>query len=187
MTTGYQIDNQNAVYYITFQVVDWIDVFARQRYRDIVIDSFKYCQKEKGLELFAFVIMSNHIHLMARSKINDLSGTIRDLKKYTSKQIVKSIQTETESRREWILNLFAQAAARQNKKGIYQLWTHENHAVEIYSQKFIEQKVNYIHENPVRNGLVQKPEEYVYASAKYYAGESCVLDVTPVTFLWKTA
>jgi REP element-mobilizing transposase RayT len=114
MPTGYQIKNQSAAYYLTFQVVFWIDLFTRQAYRDIVIESLRYCQKEKGLEIFAWVIMSNHIHLLARSSNNDLSGTIRDFKKFTSKAIIDKITSANESRKEWMLRLFKHAAGRQN-------------------------------------------------------------------------
>jgi len=106
MPTGYQIKDQSAAYFLTFQVVFWIDLFSRPIYRDIVIDSLKYCQNEKGLEIFAFVIMSNHIHIMARSRKNDLSGTIRDFKKYTSKKIIELIDLNGDSRKEWMLELF---------------------------------------------------------------------------------
>jgi len=110
MPTGYQIKDQSAAYYLTFQVVYWIDLFTRPVYRDVVIESLRYCQKEKGLELFAWVIMSNHIHILARSSNNDLSATIRDFKKYTSKAFVELISVSGESRKEWMLRLFAHAA-----------------------------------------------------------------------------
>jgi putative transposase len=66
-------------------------LFSRKIYRDIVIDSLRYCQKEKGLEIFAWVIMSNHIHIIARSANSDLSGTVRDFKKFTSKKIIEEV------------------------------------------------------------------------------------------------
>ena len=102
MPTGYQIKDQEAAYYLTFQVVFWIDVFTRKTYRDIIIDSLRYCQQDKCLEIYAYVIMSNHIHLLVRSSKGELSATIRDFKKYTSKKIIEEIITGTESRREWI-------------------------------------------------------------------------------------
>ena len=92
MPTGYQINNQEAIYFITVQVVEWADIFTRQRYRDIIIESLQYCRKNKGMEIFAYVIMSNHIHLIVRSKNESLSGTIRDLKKFTSKKITDAIK-----------------------------------------------------------------------------------------------
>ncbi|GHT49095.1 hypothetical protein AGMMS49982_01790 [Bacteroidia bacterium] len=63
MSTGYKISEQDELHYVTFQIVRWVDLFTRQIYRDIVIDSLRFCQQHKGLEIYAFVIMSNHIHL----------------------------------------------------------------------------------------------------------------------------
>jgi REP element-mobilizing transposase RayT len=186
MPTGYQIKNQEAAYYLTLQVVFWIDLFSRKDYRDIVIESLKFCQREKQLEIFAFVIMSNHIHLLARSDKEDLSGTLRDLKKFTSKRIIDQIENSAESRKEWMLNLFKFAAKRQNKNGECQVWTHENHAIEVFSSAFVDSKIEYIHNNPVRAGIVERAEEYIYSSAKNYAGEKGILDVIVVNREWKT-
>ena len=99
MTTGYQIKEQDALYYLTLQVVDWVDVFTRQCYRDIVVDSMRYCQLNKNLQVFAYVIMSNHIHLIANSATGELSATLRDFKKFTSKAILQQIAEGRESRR----------------------------------------------------------------------------------------
>jgi len=85
MSTGYQVNDQEGMYYLTFQVVDWIDVFTRQVYRDIIVESLKYAKENKCLDAFAYVIMSNHIHLIAQSNNGQLSATIRDIKKFTSK------------------------------------------------------------------------------------------------------
>ena len=180
MSTGYQIVNQESVYYVTLQIVNWIDLFTRKVYRDIVIDSLLYCQQNKGLEISAFVIMSNHLHLLLRSKTEKLSDTIHDFKSFTAKQIILEINTEQESRRKWMLNLFEYAAKQHKRNEKYQIWTHENHAEEIYSNEFIVQKMNYIHNNPVRACIVEKPEDYLYSSARAYAGLDCMIDVVPV-------
>jgi REP element-mobilizing transposase RayT len=186
MPTGYQIKDQSAAYFLTFQVVFWIDLFTRSVYREIILDSLKYCQKEKGLEVFAWVIMSNHIHLIARSKKSDLSGTIRDFKKFTSKAFIERINNPQESRREWMLRLFRHAAKRQNKSGEFQVWTHENHAMEVYSNSFIAEKVRYIHKNPVKAGIVGQPEDYLYSSAPVYAGRKGFLEIIPIVFPLET-
>ena len=187
MPTGYQIYDQSKPYYLTFQVVYWIDLFTRQVYRDIVIESLKYCQQEKGLNIFAYVIMSNHIHILCRSSKDELSNTIRDFKKYTSKRIIDQIiESSIESRKEWMLRLFQHAAKRQNKTGKYQVWTHENHAEEIFSNSFIEQKINYIHQNPVRSGIVLNSEDYLYSSARNYADLENPLTIIKADLRWKT-
>jgi len=177
MPTGYQIKEQDKLYYLTLQVVEWVDIFTRQKYRDIIIENLIFCQKNKDLEIYAYVIMSNHIHLLCKSGTGNLSNTLRDFKSYTSKQILKQILEGVESRKEWMLKVFKMAAAKHQRNSEYQFWTHENHAVHVYSNKFIDQKVNYIHENPVRAGMVEKAEEYVYSSAKNYAGETGLLSV----------
>ncbi|HEY4786468.1 MAG TPA: transposase [Bacteroidales bacterium] len=186
MPTGYQIKDQHALHYVTLQVVYWVDVFTRKVYRDIVIESLRYCQQEKGLEIYAYVIMSNHIHLVVRSEREDLSDIVRDFKKYTSKKLTDAMEEGIESRKSWMLRLFIHAAKRQNKKGTYQVWTHENHAIQLYSNEVIQEKVNYIHQNPVRSGIVSKPEEYLYSSARNYAGMENLLDIIQITKLWKT-
>lgn len=185
MSTGYKIHEKDGAHFLTFQIVGWVDLFTRKQYRDVVIESFKYCQQNKGLNLFAFVIMSNHIHLLAQSEVGDLSGFIRDFKSYTSKRFVEIIESGNESRCEWMKMVFKYHAKLKDNQ-TYQIWTHENHAEHIYSQKFIEQKVQYIHNNPVRSGIVVNPEDYLYSSARNYAGLESVIDVIEVDFRWKT-
>jgi hypothetical protein len=111
-----------------------------------------------------------------------LSDTIREFKSFTAKKILEAIQTEPESRKEWILNLFEFSAKQHKRNEKYQIWTHENHAEIIYSNKFIDQKINYIHANPVQAGIVVLAEDYLYSSAKNYVGLQGVLEVTPVNY-----
>ncbi|MBL7788681.1 MAG: transposase [Chitinophagales bacterium] len=99
MSTGYKILDQNALFYLTFQIVDWVDIFTRKIYKDIVIESFSYCMEHKGLNLYAYVIMSNHIHLIASAREGfALSDIIRDFKKHTAKRFLEEISKPTESR-----------------------------------------------------------------------------------------
>ena len=185
MSTGYKLSDKEGVYYLTFQIVGWVDIFTRKIYRDIVIESLKYCQQNKGLNLFAYVIMSNHIHLMAQSQHGDLSGFIRDFKNYTSKQFLEVVNSDIESRNDWMKIVFEYHAKLKSKQ-TNQIWTHENHAELIYSQKFVEQKLTYIHNNPVKSGIVLNPEDYLYSSARNYAGLDSVIDVIVLDLGWKT-
>jgi REP element-mobilizing transposase RayT len=187
MTTGYQIQEQHLLHYLTFQVVDWIDVFSRPLYRDIFIESIKYCQQNKDLQVFGFVIMSNHIHIIANSPNGELSNIIRDLKKYTSKHIIKAIdENPRESRKEWMLNRFEYNGQKSSRNDKYQFWTHENHAILLYTPKFSHEKLKYMHNNPVRLGIVQYPEQYIYSSARNYADLDSVLQIAKLDILWKT-
>jgi putative transposase len=175
--TGYKIRNKEGIHFITFAVVEWIDVFTRKEYRDVLLDSIRYCQKEKGLLMHAWCIMSNHVHLVVSAKNNDTSDILRDFKKFTSKEIIKVIAVnEQESRREWMLELFKKAGNANSRNSAYQFWRQDNQPKELFSEKFTNQKLDYIHNNPVTAGIVEKAEEYLYSSAKdYYYGKQCGL------------
>jgi len=186
MSTGYHIVEQDRLHYVTLQVVEWVDIFSRQKYRDIIVENLNYCIKNKGLVINAWVIMSNHVHLLLRSETSNLSGTLRDFKSFTSKLILNEIESSNESRKDWMLGVFKKAAFEHKRNSDYQFWTHENHAEYIYSNKFVEQKLNYIHNNPVRAGLVQKPEDYIYSSAIDYSGEDGLIKLEIINVNWKT-
>src|SRR5690348_18466441 len=110
MKDGYKIRDECGVYYLTFAVVQWVDVFSRKAYVDVVLNSLKYCIENKQLKLCAWCIMTNHIHLIAQSSNGDLSGTLRDFKKFTSSTIIEAIeQNKEESRKNWMLWIFKKA------------------------------------------------------------------------------
>ncbi|RKS13844.1 transposase [Flavobacterium sp. 120] len=177
MKEGYIIRDQNLPYYITATVVDWIDIFTRQTYRDSIIESLDYCIKNKGMILYGYVIMSNHIHLIIQSEDGKLSDLIRDFKKFTAKNILDKIQAVPESRKEWMLERFKLAAEKHTRNKNYQFWQYGNHAEEIYSNKFMWSKLDYIHLNPVRAGLVEKASHYIYSSASNYINDSGLLKI----------
>jgi len=168
-------------YYITMTVVGWLDVFTRKNHRDVLIESLKYCQKEKGLIIYAYVIMSNHIHMIVQtSEPHQIKDTIRDFKKFTSKKILFQIQNEPESRREWMLKIFEDEAEQSKKHKTYKFWQVGNHAIEVFTEKFIWDKINYIHENPVRAGLVKQQWDWIYSSASNYQDEESILEVLKI-------
>ena len=115
--------------------------------------------------------MTNHIHLIARSHEHyKLFDTIRDFKKFTANQLLEQIRQPTEGRSDWMLKRFEFAAKAHKRNSEYQIWTHENHAVELFSKEFTQQKLDYVHQNPVRAGIVDAPEDYIYSSARNYVG-----------------
>ncbi len=167
---GYKIKDQSATYFLTFSVVGWIDIFSRQRYRDIILDSFRYCQEHKGLKVTAWVIMTNHIHAIWTTEGHSISDVIRDFKTFTSKAITRSIEEEPESRRKWLLHMFRFYANQTNRNDAFKVWTSGNHPEEVYSTGFLQTKINYIHKNPVRAGFVAEAAHYLYSSAIDYEG-----------------
>ena len=171
MSRNYKIQNKEGIYFITFASVEWVDVFTRKIYRDIFIESVRHCQKEKGLVVYSWCLMSNHVHMIVRSERGDLSGTIRDLKKFTSKKILVEIQENNqESRKDWMLSIFRNAGEANSNNQTYQFWRQDNRPIELFSNDVIDQKLDYVHHNPVDSGLVEKAEDYLYSSARDYAG-----------------
>ena len=174
---GYKIRSQAATHFLTFTIVGWIDIFSRKRYRDLILESLEYCRKNKGLRLNAYVIMSNHIHFIWTSSDKNLSGLIRDFKTFTSKRITTSIQEDPESRRDWLLYLFQFHGNQTNKNELFRVWTGDNHPEEIHTESFFQIKLNYIHQNPVRAGLVAVPSSYIYSSAANYENKKGPIDI----------
>ncbi len=171
MTEAYKTRDTEAIYFVTFQVVFWLDVFTRLSYRNIFIESLEYCRKNKHLKVFGWVIMSNHVHLILKSDNGSLSETIRDMKKFTANRILDEIENGNESRKRWLLSEMAFAARKHKRNSKYQLWTHENHAVELTTNEMIDQRLHYVHQNPVRSGIVEKAEDYLYSSARNYCDD----------------
>jgi len=187
MSDKYKIRDVDKAYFVTLTVVGWIDVFARKNHKLLMIDSLSYCQQNKGLVLFGYCLMPSHLHLIAKAEGQyTLSDILRDLKKYTSKALVKQIEDETESRREWILEQFAKAGEPLRHIQNYKFWQDGNQAKEIYSNEFLYEKLNYIHNNPVEEMIVARPEDYMFSSARNYASLDHVLDICLITPQLKT-
>ncbi len=176
----YKIVEQNEAHFVTFTVVDWVDIFTRRTYKEIIVNNLNYCIEHKGLDVLAWCLMSNHLHaILVARKGFELSGIIRDYKKHTSKSIVKSIQSEPESRRDWMLHRFEWAGKHDNRITEYKFWQESNHAIQLspHFPEVFKQKLNYIHENPVRSGIVDYAEDYLYSSARDYAGKKGLINI----------
>jgi putative transposase len=180
MSEKYKVRDQERPCFVTFATENWVDVFACQIYKDIIVESIKYCQTEKGLVLYAWCLMTNHIHLIVgRVKDEKIEEIIRDFKKYTSAQICKAIEkNNVESRKEWMLAIFRIAGRKSKKHSKYKFWQNEYYPVELSDNNMMDSKLDYIHENPVKEGIVEKPEDYIYSSARDYAGIRGLLEIT---------
>src|SRR5688572_12021856 len=138
-----------------------------------------FARKEKGLILYAWCLMTNHIHMIiGRSGESNIEDIIRDFKKYTSVHICRAIEANPcESRKSWMLKIFGIAADESNKHQKYKFWQNEYHPIELFSNAVITQKLDYIHENPVKSLIVDTAEDYLYSSARNYAGGKGLLEV----------
>jgi putative transposase len=170
MSTKYKIGENEIPHFITFSVVNWIDALTRSEYKEIIVESLAFCIKEKGLRLHAWIIMSNHVHLIiSATRGFQLSHILRDLKKYTSKQILQAIQNNTkESRKEWMVWMFGRAGKRNSNNKDFQFWQQDNHPVELNTNVMCNERLEYLHNNPVRAGIVYSPQDYVYSSGMDY-------------------
>jgi REP element-mobilizing transposase RayT len=165
-------------YFVTLTVIDWVDIFTRKNHKLAIVNSLKYCQQQKGLEIYAWCLMSNHLHMIISAKDGyKLSDILRDFKKYTSKEVVRLIEEEPESRRKWLLDRFEFAGRFNSKIKNYKFWQDGNHPVELYSPESTKQKLNYIHNNPVEEMIVSEAHEYLFSSARNYADLNGMLEV----------
>jgi putative transposase len=172
MSRKYKVRNPEGVYFVTSTVIGWVDLFTRPCYKDIIIDSLEFCVEKKGLNLHAFVIMTNHIHLLISAKDGFLLPNIMlDFKTFTSKRLIKEIKAINESRGVWLLNKFSFEANRNVRGKNYKVWQDGFHPIEILSTDMVYDKLEYIHQNPVVQRIVDNPKDYVYSSARNYADE----------------
>lgn len=178
MSRKYKFNDAAQLYFVSFAVVYWIDVFIRNEYRDILLDSLRHCQRHKGLDVYAWCIMTSHVHLIIGSETNLMSNILRDCKSYTSHSIRQCIEThETESRKEWMVWMMKRAGLKNSNNFDWQLWQQDNHPIELFSAAITKQKLDYLHLNPVVAGFVTKAEEYLYSSAVDYYGGKGLLDI----------
>ncbi|MFD2561870.1 REP-associated tyrosine transposase [Aquimarina rubra] len=184
MSRKYKFHNTSGLYFVSFATVYWIDVFTRQKYFSILASSIEYCRKEKGMEVYAYCFMPSHMHLIFRSTKQNPSSLLRDFKKYTAKKTLLAIQDNPqESRKEWLLEMFAKAGKERSNINTYQFWQHHNKPIELWTDKVIQQKVDYIHNNPVQSGFVTDTVDWKYSSARNYQGDQTILKIDSDGFL----
>jgi REP element-mobilizing transposase RayT len=178
MSRKYKFHDQTKPYFVTLGVVGWIDLFTRSKYKDILLDSLSYCQQHKGLEVYAWCIMTSHVHLIIGTRANPMEDIMRDFKSFTSHQLrLAIIENVQESRKEWMLDLMYKTGINNNNNRGFQLWQQHNHPVELDTNEIMDQRLDYLHNNPVEAGIVFNPEDYVYSSARDYAGEKGFLNI----------
>lgn len=166
---GYKICNTEGIHSITFVVGEWVDVFTRKLYRDMLLDKFLYCQQKKWLVIHAWCIMNNYAHLVLIANNNDVSEILRDFKKFTNKQIIKiTTDNQLEKRWNWILDIFRKASVMNSRNSNYEFWRQDNQLKELFSEMFAKQNLDYIHKNPAEARIVEKAGEYMYSTLRDY-------------------
>jgi len=171
----YKIHEGQQPHFLTCTIVEWIPLFSSPPLVEIVYDSWRFLQQHERLEIFAYVIMENHLHLVASSP--DLSKEIGDFKSFTARQIIDYLKEKNAHR---VLRQLARAKARHKKDRTYQVWQEGSHPQQIQGEAMMRQKIEYIHNNPVKRGYVDNPVHWRYSSARNYAGLPGLLEVTTV-------
>jgi len=178
MSRKYKFHNESGAYFISFATVYWLDVFTRQVYFNVLEESIDYCRAEKGMEVFAYCFMPSHVHLIFRSSNEEPSGLIRDFKGFTARKLIKTIEENPqESRKEWLLWMMERAGKKKSNVKQCQFWQQHNKPIELWSEKVIQQKIDYIHNNPVESGFVTDPVDWKYSSARNYQQDQTILEI----------
>lgn len=171
--TRYKIlPDDEAPYFVTVTTVEWLSLFSNPDIANIIFDSLHYLQEHERLTLYAYVIMENHAHLVAWAE--DLPKELANFKSFTAR---KSIDYYELQNNRFILDQLAENNPPYHHDRTYRFWQEGVAPKRIYNRSMLEQKIQYIHYNPVRRGYVELPEHWMYSSARNYAGLSSRLDV----------
>lgn len=166
MSSKYKFRDQEKLYFVSFAVVYWLDVFIRDEYKEIVLESLRDCQKRKGLEIYSWCIMTSHMHMIIGTQGEKMENIMRDFKTYTSRVLKESIKSNgKESRKEWLIWKMKHAGNKNSNNKDFQFWDQDNHPIELFDNEIMQQKLEYIHNNPVAAGFVSKGEDWLWSSA----------------------
>lgn len=212
---------EDTIFFVTTTVIDWIDVFTRDEYKRVIAESLDYCRRKKGLCIYGWVLMTNHLHMIVSHKIDNehLAKVIGDFKKFTAKKVIKAIiDNPQESRKRWLLEHFKERNinenhdascsrsnintgeyvpvkersnrelsedysyvtdkdSNENETDHYHLWQRGYDSYCITNIRHLRQKMDYLHANPVRAGIVDNPMYYCYCSYPNYCGKKGLFEI----------
>ena len=169
----YKIFETAYPYFMTCSIVEWQPIFTRPAAVQIIFDSWNYLQAQGELTIFAYVVLENHLHFIAKG--DALSNTIGRFKSYTARQIIDLLARHNEL---GTLRHLREAKLDHKTDREYQLWQEGSHPQQILNDEMMLQKLEYIHNNPLRRGYVDRPEHWRYSSARNYLGEPGLVTVT---------
>ena len=165
MRSRYKVQEPHAAHFVTSTILEWLPVFTTAASCDILVESLEFCRREKGLRLYGWVIMEHHFHAVVDGP--DLSQIMADLKKFTAKRLIEQLPKEG---RNWLLTELNYYRQRHKTRSTYQVWQEGFHPQAVFTDAVMQQKLDYLHANPVRRGLVASPEHWRYSSAHEWLG-----------------
>jgi len=170
--TRYILYETEHPYFITGTVNSWLPIFTRQEAADIIYDSWRYLQRERELDLFAYVILENHLHMIVSAP--ELPAVIQSFKSYTARKIIDLLK---ERRAIALLRQLRATKLRHKTQSEYQVWQEGGKPKQIQNDEMMWQKIEYIHNNPVVRGFVDDPLHWRWSSARNYAGQAGLIEV----------
>jgi putative transposase len=159
-------------HFLTSTVVNWLPIFGSPPVAQIMLDSLRFLQQHERLTVYAYVMLENHLHLIASA--DDLGKEIGNFRSYTARQI---IDFHKDRNAQYILKQLNYHKFRHKTDRDYQLWQEGTHPEQIQGETMMRQKIEYIHYNPVKRGYVDDPTHWRYSSARNYAGQTGLLEV----------
>ncbi len=168
----YHFAEHNRPHFLTCTVVEWLPVFTRQEAVDILLDAWRYLGAHQGLKLYAYVVLENHLHAVAQAE--DLPLIWSGFKSYTARGIINLLEAK---RAEALLKRMQLPGKAQRNDREHQFWQEGSHPQVIQNEMILRQKLDYIHNNPVKRGYVDRPEHWRWSSARNYAGEAGLLEI----------
>ncbi len=161
----YKTFENATTYFITTSAINWLPLFAKADLAEIILDSLTFLHNNNRIEIHAWVLMETHIHLVASS--NDMSSEMRNLKSYTARSIVDHLKKQGP---ELFLTQMKFYKKKHKINQVFQVWQEGFHPKHIVDEAMLNNKINYVHYNPVKRGYIDKPEHWRYSSARDYAG-----------------
>jgi putative transposase len=163
----------DACYFLTFNIVDKVDLFVRPAYKTVITDALNHFIRAQGLHLYSWCLMSSHLHLVLRTRDGAAPAYFeRDFKRYTTPAMLKTIEMEMDLRRDWMLQRFEEYGKTLRRLDKYHLWQNCSSPLRIENDqpRLLMDQIAHVHENPVREGIVDQPEAYLFSSARDYTG-----------------
>lgn len=170
-------------YFLTLNTVDKIDVFVRPAYKHVIADALNYFIESQGLIVYSWCLMTSHLHLIVRTREATAPAYFeRDFKKYTTPIILKTIEMEMDFRREWMMQHFEDYGKPLRRIEKFHLWQNCSgpQRIDCQQPRYLLDRIAHIHENPVRERIVDQPEAYIFSSARDYAGMKGLVNVRVV-------
>lgn len=168
----YVVTEPDQPHFLTCTVVGWLAIFSRPALVEIVLDSWRYLRANQGLRLYGYVILENHLHFVAQAP--ELGECVSRFKSFTARQIIDRLEQQGATN---ILDQLRAAKLAHKSDREFQLWQEGSHAELVCNEAVMREKLDYIHQNPVKRGYIDHPEHWRYSSARDYAGQTGLIEI----------